>query len=120
MPLRRGVADSATATNQTNAMPDLRLLRAQTRRHFLSSPGIGIGCIALAALAGQRAVAAPQTASAPNNPLAPKQPPLPARAKHVIYLHMAGSPSQLDLFEHKPELTKFHGTPCPQQYLEGK
>jgi uncharacterized protein DUF1501 len=96
----------------------LDLLRNQTRRHFLSSAGLGIGGIALAALAGQQlAVAAPQ---APANPLASKKPPQLAKAKHVIYLHMAGSPSQIDLFEHKPELTKYHGTPCPQQYLEGK
>jgi hypothetical protein len=100
-------------------MHHLDLLRDQTRRHFLSSAGLGIGGMALAALAGTRAAAAPQ-ASATANPLAPKQPPLVAKSKHVIYLHMAGSPSQLDLFEHKPELTKFHGTPCPQQYLEGK
>ena len=45
---------------------------------------------------------------------------IPAKAKSVIYLHMAGSPSQLELFEHKPELTKFHGKECPQEYLEGK
>ncbi|MCA9065792.1 MAG: DUF1501 domain-containing protein, partial [Planctomycetaceae bacterium] len=45
---------------------------------------------------------------------------IPARAKSVIYLHMAGSPSQLELFEHKPELNRFHNTECPQEYLEGK
>ena len=44
----------------------------------------------------------------------------PAQARSVIYLHMAGSPSQLELFEHKPALAKLHGQPCPQQYLEGK
>lgn len=43
-----------------------------------------------------------------------------AKAKSVIYLHMAGSPSQIDLFEHKPALTKFHGQDCPKEYLEGK
>ena len=41
-------------------------------------------------------------------------------AKSVIYLHMAGSPSQLELFEHKPELKKFHNKECPKEYLEGK
>src|SRR4029079_7623017 len=42
------------------------------------------------------------------------------KAKRVIYLHMAGSPSQLDLFEHKPELEKLSGQDCPQSLLEGK
>lgn len=45
---------------------------------------------------------------------------IPAQAKSIIYLHMAGSPSQIDLFENKPALTKFHGKDCPQEYLEGK
>ena len=45
---------------------------------------------------------------------------IPAKAKSIIYLHMAGSPSQIDLFENKPALTKFHGKDCPEEYLEGK
>jgi len=52
--------------------------------------------------------------------MAPRKPMFPAKAKAVIYLHMAGSPSQIDLFEHKPMLAKLHGQPCPKQYLEGK
>ena len=38
----------------------------------------------------------------------------------MIYLHMGGSPSQLELFDHKPELTKFSGRDCPEVYLKGK
>jgi len=53
-------------------------------------------------------------------PLAPLPPHFPAKAKHIIYLHMAGSPSQLELFEHKPELTKLDHQFCPQSFLEGK
>jgi hypothetical protein len=41
-------------------------------------------------------------------------------AKRVIYLHLSGAPSQLELFEHKPELKALHGKDCPQQFLEGK
>lgn len=44
----------------------------------------------------------------------------PAKAKRVIYLHMAGSPSQLELFDYKPELTKLDGRDCPQSFLAGK
>ncbi|MFO0950641.1 MAG: DUF1501 domain-containing protein [Isosphaeraceae bacterium] len=56
----------------------------------------------------------------PDRPLAPRAPMVPAKAKHVIYLHMAGSPSQLDLFDDKPVLRKFDGQLCPKEYLEGK
>ena len=50
----------------------------------------------------------------------PKQPMLAPKAKRVIYLHMAGSPSQLELFEHKPDLDKLHMQDCPASFLEGK
>ncbi len=50
----------------------------------------------------------------------PSSPPRAAKARSVIYLHMAGCPSQLDLFDYKPTLEKFNGQPCPKQYLEGK
>jgi hypothetical protein len=93
------------------------IARAATRRHFFQNCGVGLGAMALGSLlAGERPAAAADDA----NPLRPRQPPLPARAKHVIYLHMAGSPSQLDLFDHKPALKKYDGRPCPKEYLEGK
>ena len=56
----------------------------------------------------------------PAHPLAPKLPMFPARAKNVIYLHMAGAPSQLELFDYKPELTKLDGQLCPPSLVEGK
>jgi len=54
------------------------------------------------------------------NPLAPKLPHFPARAKSVIYMHMVGAPSQIDLFEHKPALDKYDGKPCPEEFIKGK
>ena len=54
------------------------------------------------------------------NPLIPKQPMIAPRAKRVIYLHMAGSPSQLELFDDKPELKKLHMQDAPASFLEGK
>ena len=45
---------------------------------------------------------------------------LPPRAKNVIFLHMVGAPSQLDLFDYKPTLQKYDGQPCPKELLEGK
>jgi hypothetical protein len=92
-------------------------LAAVTRRHFLRQCTTGLGGMWLAQQ-GLSAAAAVQRD--PATPLAPQPPHFPAKAKHVIYLHMAGSPSQLELFEHKPALTKLDHQFCPQSFLEGK
>ena len=42
------------------------------------------------------------------------------KAKNVIYLHMAGSPPHLDLFDYKPELVRRNGEPCPESFLRGR
>lgn len=86
----------------------LQHARATTRRHFFGQAGLGVGAIAL-----QSMLSGPIQASQTNYRI-------PAKAKSIIYLHMAGSPSQLDLFEYKPALKKIHNTDCPQEYLEGK
>lgn len=94
-------------------------LQQATRRHFLRDCTTGLGAMWLAQNqlhAGDHAK--PQ--HDPANPLSAVQPPLPARAKRVIYLHMVGAPSQLELFDYKPELKKLNGQPCPQLFLEGK
>jgi hypothetical protein len=52
--------------------------------------------------------------------MAPKPSHFLGKAKRVIYLHMAGAPSQLELFDYKPELAKLNGLDCPQSLLEGK
>ena len=54
------------------------------------------------------------------NPLAPKKPHFPAQVKSVIFLFMAGGPSQLDLFDHKPKLAELNGEPIPPSFMEGK
>lgn len=90
-----------------------------TRRHFLSRCNSGLGAIALAQLAGQ-SLAASTRPFDDDNPLAPKKPMFPTKAKNVIYLHMAGSPPQLELFDYKPELAKRHMQDCPDELLEGK
>jgi len=51
-------------------------------------------------------------------PPSPVTPHFAPTAKRVIYLHMAGSPPQQDLFEHKPRLNELHGQPCPEAFLE--
>jgi hypothetical protein len=88
------------------------LLQLQTRRHFLQQSPIGLGGVAAALLAGPlggRLLGDESpTRTANNRPL----------AKNVIYLHMAGSPSQLELFDDKPELAKRHLQPCPDELLK--
>jgi Protein of unknown function (DUF1501) len=92
-----------------------QFLQEQTRRHFFRQCGVGVGAMALADLVASSANADPS-----GNPLAPKPPHFPPRAKRVIYLFMAGGPSQLDMFDHKPALNRLNGQPIPPSYLEGK
>ncbi len=93
-------------------------LREQTRRHFFGRCSIGLGSIALGSLLERQGLAAPQIAV--KNPLEPKKTHFPAKAKSVIFLFMAGGPSQLDLFEHKPQLNALNGQPIPESYTAGK
>src|SRR5262249_43832499 len=100
------------------AVNDMALLH-QTRRHFFSQCALGVGSMALTSLLNDASAAAPPRGQA-EGPLAPKKPHFAARAKNVIYLFMAGGPSQLELFDYKPKLNKLHGEPCPKEFLEGK
>jgi Protein of unknown function (DUF1501) len=97
--------------------PPYEYLHGVTRRHFLQKCHVGLGGIALATLLGERALSTP---TAPKNPLASRAPKLPARAKQVIFLHMAGGPSHLELFDYKPELVKRNGQACPDEFLKGQ
>ena len=83
------------------------------RRAFFQNSGLGVGAMALQSLI-QQASAAPQ------NPLAAQASKFAPKAKRIIYLHMIGAPSQLDLFDHKPELIKRNGEVCPESLLKGK
>ena len=52
--------------------------------------------------------------------MTPRPPHFPAQAKNVIYLFMAGGPSQLDMFDYKPVLQKLEGQPIPESFIKGK
>jgi hypothetical protein len=93
-------------------------LRDLNRRHFFSRCSIGLGSIALGSLLKEQGLAVP--AMEVKNPLEPKKTHFPAKAKNVIFLFMAGGPSQLDLFEHKPQLNALNGQPIPESYTAGK
>ncbi len=85
-----------------------------TRRTFLGRSTQGVGTVALASLLGREAaVAAP--ARGVVHPL-----PLPPRAKRVIWLTMAGGPSQLETFDPKPKLAAMHGQPMPESFTKGQ
>lgn len=96
-----------------------RRLQHFTRRHFLRDCSLGLGALALGGLTG----CSPK-ASSPINPshlndlqrLSHFQP----KAKHVIFLHMAGAPSQLELFDYKPKLIEYDGQDCPESLIAGK
>lgn len=96
--------------------PHLQQALAITRRHFLRNCPLGLGGLALAQLMGDRAAAK----EARGNPLASRQPHFQAKAKSVIYLHLAGSPPHLDLFDYKPELLRHNGQDCPESFLRGR
>ncbi|HTS27550.1 MAG TPA: DUF1501 domain-containing protein [Bryobacteraceae bacterium] len=84
--------------------------KIQSRRRFFQECAGGIGIMALAQLMereGRGAV--PEV-----NPLAPRKPHFPAKARNVIFMFMEGGPSQIDLFDPKPELQKWSGKPLPE------
>ena len=99
-------------------------LREMTRRQLFKDCGVGLGKIALASLlcgaqsALARSVISQAAASA--NPMAPKLPHFAAKAKRIIYMFMAGAPSQLDLFDNKPMLVKFDGQTIPPSFTKGQ
>src|SRR4051812_46436202 len=96
-------------------------LRGLTRRQLFGQCAMGLGSLALASMMDTRVFAAgagvPASAATNARPLGRH---FPARAKNVIYLFMAGGPSQLELFDYKPDLIKWNAKPIPQSFLEGK
>ena len=108
-----------TSENPTLPTPDLRNI---TRRHLFGQCALGLGSIALASLLGNSPTLAanPPAPGDLSNPLAPKKPHFAPKAKNVIYLFMAGGPSQLELFDYKPKLVELNGQPIPESYVEGR
>ncbi|MCB1227478.1 MAG: DUF1501 domain-containing protein [Verrucomicrobiales bacterium] len=91
-----------------------------TRRQILSQAGFGIGSLALAGVLSDMGLTAQARAFTPSpssadslSPLAPRQSHFPGKAKRVIHLFMNGGPSQIDTFDPKPLLKKFHGKTIP-------
>jgi Protein of unknown function (DUF1501) len=99
---------------------DQRRLLDVTRRHFFQQSAFGIGGTALAALLNPSLFAQQQGSTDEARAMAPKAPHFPAKTKNIIYLFMAGGPSQLDMFDYKPALTKYDGQPVPEELIKGE
>jgi Protein of unknown function (DUF1501) len=99
-------------------------LQQKTRRHFIKESAMGLGALALGSLldscSGKAKTGVNPIVFDSANPLAPRPPQFPGKARAVIFIHMAGAPSQLELFSYKPELAKLDGQDCPPSLLEGK
>jgi len=90
-----------------------------TRRHFFSQCFVGLGGIALGGLLGARGLHAAPTLDS-RNPLAPKQPHFAPKVKRVVYLFMAGAPSQFETWLWRPRLRELDGEATPDSFLDGK
>ena len=89
-------------------------LALRTRRYFLGQSSSGIGALALSNLIGT------SRSSDAADSLATKVAHFAPKAKRVIYLHMTGSPPNLDLFDYKPKLIELNGQDAPDSVLKGK
>lgn len=99
------------------------VMRTHTRRHFLRESAFGLGALAMGSLlgnCGSKKTATHTINFDPAHPLLPKSPQFGGKAKSVIFLHMAGAPSQFETFDYKPELAKMDGQDCPPSFLKGK
>jgi len=97
-----------------------REMQSRTRRHFIKQCTTGLGSIALGGLLGCDRNATVKPEPDLESYIRQQVPHFAPSAKRIIYLHMAGAPSQLELFDYKPELAKLDGKDCPQSLLEGK
>ncbi|MEM6364376.1 MAG: DUF1501 domain-containing protein, partial [Planctomycetota bacterium] len=98
-----------------------RLVAGQTRRHFLRDCPMGLAGLWM----GSQGRALSANDSIPFESVSRLEVARPrthfaAKAKRVIFLHMAGAPSQLELFDYKPDLQRLDGQDCPRSFLEGK
>jgi hypothetical protein len=92
------------------------LLRQITRRTLFKQIGYGLGGVALSSMLGRTL----GMAATLGEDWKPGQPHFKPRAKNIIFLFMAGAPSQVDLLDHKPYLNKHHGDTCPAELLKGQ
>ena len=104
--------------------PIHQLALAQTRRQFFASSGFSLGTAALATLMGEAADVAPMPRrgadTATGIGAALPQTHFPTKCKNVIYLHMVGGPSQMDLYDYKPKMAEFYDKDLPDSIRMGQ
>ncbi len=99
------------------------LISLERRRHFLRQTGVGMGAVALGTLLqrdGLLQESYAQAGQANTEPMAPRTGHFNPRAKNVIFMFMAGGPSQLELFDFKPKLRSLEGQVIPESYVANK
>src|SRR3954465_7576843 len=96
-------------------------VRYETRRQFFSRGANAVGAAALASLlgTGRNAASAPGATAGAAGHL-PNLTHFAPRAKHVIYLHMVGGPSQIDLYDYKPKMAEFYDKDLPDSVRMGQ
>ncbi len=99
--------------------PALDYHYSQTRRQFFHGAGLKLGGLALASIMGESTLRA-ASGHAQVHPAMPGYPHFAPKAKRLIYLHMNGAPSQLDLFDYKPQLQKFYDKDLPDSIRNGQ
>lgn len=95
------------------------LLR-RTRRQFFRDCGVGLGTLGLASVLNERLLGGAPAAPAAVDSMAPRAPHFAPKAKRIIYLHMAGAPSQLDLFDYKPKLVALNNQRVPEDIIKNE
>jgi hypothetical protein len=90
-----------------------------TRRKLLLNASLGLGGLTLSTLLPGGGMLSAASAATLADPLAPKDPHFAAKAKSVIWLHMDGAPSTLELYDYKPDLVKLAGQEVPASFLQG-
>jgi hypothetical protein len=100
--------------------PLLEFQLNQTRRQFFGNAGIRLGGLALATLGAGKLLGAADPAVARIHPPLPGFPHFAPKAKRLIYLHMNGAPSQLDLWDHKPKLQEYFDKDLPDSVRNGQ
>ena len=100
--------------------PFLDHLAAQTRRQFFEGAGLRMGGLALGLMLGQSAKGAQSPSTERVHPPLPGFPHFAPKAKSLIYLHMNGGPTQLDLWDYKPQLQKYFNQDLPASVKNGQ
>jgi hypothetical protein len=98
--------------------PHDRIRQALSRRAFLGRSGAGLGSIALASLLDPTLLAADQAPAREPGVVQPLH--FQPKAKRIIWLYMAGGPSHLETFDHRPELAKRQGQAMPESFTKGQ